>query len=108
MITRFVPNRSCPAKLAVGAEMIVMLHEVAEAGAEEARRIAPVDTGEYQESIVAEAGVEGATARGRVNAHKFTAGWIEFGTSRMAAQAVLRRGAEAAGLKVRATGGRSG
>lgn len=103
---RFVPNPRAAALLAATPEMVAAMKSRAEAAAEESRAIAPVVTGEYREGIVAEAGLDGTppVAKGRINAHKFTSGWIEFGTSRMAAQAVLRRGAEASGLKLSGKG----
>jgi hypothetical protein len=103
---RFVPNPRAIALLGATPEMVLAMKSRAEAGIEESRAIAPVVTGEYRDGLVAEAGIEGTppTAKGRMNAKKFTSGWIEFGTSRMAAQAVLRRGAEAAGLKLSGKG----
>lgn len=35
---------------------------------------------------------------GKVQAHKFTAGWVEHGTVRMAGERILARAAEASGL----------
>lgn len=101
MATRFRYNPAATAELARTLEMVETLRARAEDAAEESRAIAPVDTGEYRDSITAEAGIEGGFARGRVNAGKFTAGWLEFGTSDTPTFAPLRRGAEAAGLSLR-------
>ena len=76
----------------------------AKAAAVAARSIAPVATGDYRNSIEGESGVEGGKAIGRVSARDFKSGWIEFGTSKWAAHAVLRRAIDAIGLRM--TGGR--
>lgn len=58
----------------------------------------------YRAQIQAEVGTEGVRTIARVNANKFTSHWIEFGTIRTRAHAVLRRAAALAGLRL--TGGR--
>lgn len=104
MANKFRYNPAATAQLQRTVEMVEMLRVRAEDAADQSRAIAPVDTGEYRDSISAEAGIQKGFAMGRVNAAKFTAGWLEFGTSKMAAFAPLRRGAEAAGLSVRSRG----
>lgn len=98
---KFVPNPRARALLAQTPQMVAYLKMLADAGAEEARAIAPVMTGSYRDSITGEAGVEGSTAKGRINAADFKALWIEFGTRMWPAHATLRRGAEGSGLAVR-------
>jgi hypothetical protein len=73
--------------------------------ATEARRIARAeayDTGDYHDSIGVESGVD---EQGRqaavVKADDWKAGLIEFGTSEQQAKAPLRRGADAAGVRLR-------
>lgn len=105
MAVRFKYNPAATAQLARTAAMVETLREKAEDSAEQSRAIAPVDTGEYRDSITATAGISKGFAIGRVNAGKFTAGWLEFGTSDTPVFAPLRRGAEAAGLRIGGTRG---
>lgn len=78
--------------------MAAMLKAKAEVCAAEARRIAPVGLyrggGRYRDSIEAEVGIEDDGLVGRVNAHHFTAWWIEAGTVRMAPFSPLRKALE--------------
>jgi hypothetical protein len=71
--------------------------------AEQARQLAgreAYQSGDYQRSIEPASGTEAGGAVGRVNASDFKAGWIEFGTRRQPARAILRRAAEAEGYRV--------
>lgn len=105
MATRFRYNPAATAALQRTAAMVETLKIRAEDAADQSRAIAPVETGEYRDSITAEAGISKGFAIGRVNAGKFTAGFLEFGTSDTPIFAPLRRGAEAAGLSVRGSRG---
>jgi hypothetical protein len=71
--------------------------------AEQARQLAgreAYQSGDYQRSIQSASGIEPGGAVGRVNAGDDKAGWIEFGTKRQPARAILRRAAEAVGYRV--------
>lgn len=87
----FKPNPYIEAALEGSQAMLGVVEAKAEAGAEAARGIAPVLSGDYRDGIEAEAGFVGGLAVGRINGHDFKSHWVEFGTSSMAAQGVLRR-----------------
>ena len=101
---RFVPNPKFHELAKRTPEMVATMLHRAENAAEACRSIAPVgdgtSDGHYRDSIEGQAGITNGGAVGRVNAKKFTAGWIEFGTSKMAPMAILRRGTESSGLSV--------
>lgn len=90
----FVPNPRLEADIARDRSVRAAMLEAAEAAAEWARDHVPVDTGELQGSIHAEATDEGA----RVVAG--TDHWIfpEFGTSEMAPSPYLRPSIDGVGL----------
>lgn len=95
-MSRFVPNPRFEAELKRSTEMRAVVRHGAEAAAKEAKRLAPVDTGEYRASIkVVEAGDDA-----RVVAGAGHAGYVEFGTRDTPVFAPLRRGTEAAGLRI--------
>jgi hypothetical protein len=96
----FEPNEANIEALGDTPAMAEALGIVAGQCANNSKGIAPVRSGAYRDSIVEEHGVENGKAFGRVVAGDYKAGWIEFGTVRAAAKAVLRKGAELAGLKV--------
>lgn len=100
---KFAPSFRNIAKIGASPEMVAQLALHARDAADTARMEAPVDTGAYRDSISSEAGVEGVSAYGRVIAADFKANWIEFGTIRHPARAVLRRAVESVGLKVRSS-----
>lgn len=93
---RFVPNPAFENQARRSTEMRAAMQRAAEEAADEARRLAPVDTGEYRASITVVTTAEGA----RVVADDDKATYIEFGTSDTPAFAPLRRGTEAAGLRI--------
>jgi hypothetical protein len=95
---RLVLNRPGIAALAKGREVKGVTRERAEDAAEAARSIAPVRTGAFRSSI----GVEDTDDGARVIATDPGAIYIELGTSDTPAHASLRRGAESAGLELRA------
>lgn len=105
---RFVPNPRGIAKVGRDPKMYALVKGLAERGADNARSVAPVgdsDPGEhYKDMISVYTGLRKGIAFARINAHKFTSHWIEFGTSRMQAFAPLRRGMELLGLRLRAKG----
>ena len=91
----FVPNPALERRLRESAEMRAAMRRSAEAAVEEAQRLAPVDTGEYRNSIK----VVDTGSGVRIVADDDKASYIEFGTEDTPAFAPLRRGTEAAGLK---------
>lgn len=95
-MSRFVPNPRFESEAKRSAEMKAAMKRGAQAAADEARRMAPVDTGEYRASIRVVETADGA----RVVADDDKATYIEFGTSDTPAFAPLRRGTEAAGLRI--------
>lgn len=101
---RFIPNMPNIKRLKRTEDMQIYLGIRAEAGAEKARQIAPVDTGDYRNGITGQAGIDNFTAIGRISAADWKSGFIEFGTYKWPAHATLRLGAEASGLRVK--GGR--
>lgn len=80
---RWVPNRD--RVLARDSHVERVLHRQAEKGADIARTLAPVDTGRYRDSIVADGP--------NLEATDFKAHWIEWGTLRRRAHATLRTAA---------------
>jgi hypothetical protein len=99
--TRFIPNPLGIALIARTPFMANAMVERADAVAEAAKAIAPEGPGHgghYRDMIDTAAIVSEGVAGGRVNAWKFTAGFIEFGTSDTPTFAVLRTSCDAAGL----------
>ena len=78
--------------------------EVANAVAEVAKSIAPVESGEYKDGITVQRTKTGA----RVFASDYKSTWIEFGvpSHNQPAHFVLRRAAESLGLKFKKTKGK--
>jgi hypothetical protein len=101
---RFKPNPRGIAELARTPEMVDMLESVATTAAKNSQSIAPEDSTppHYKDQIRPTAGVDGDTARGRVNAFKETSNLIEFGTEDTPTFAPLRRGIEMTGLRLKA------
>lgn len=103
-MSKFVYNKAAEPYLKRSLEMVLAMRTFAEKAAEGARAVAPVGDSEphYVDQIEAVAGGDAKYgALGRVNANKWTSGFIEFGTGPVAptpAFAPLRRGAESAGL----------
>lgn len=101
---KFIPNPVGIAKLQVTPSMIAAMLAKAQKAADASIAVwhssgpHPYETGEYVDSIKAEAGVVDARAVGRVNAYDWKAWWLEFGTSDTPAFAPLRRGADESGL----------
>lgn len=101
--TKFVQDPTLIKKLGVNPEMGIMLGQRADLAADATRSIAPVGktskAGEhYKDKIDSDVRIVAGRFVGRVNAHKFTSAWLEFGTIRMRPRAPLRRGAEMTGL----------
>lgn len=84
-------------EIARSAQMRAATRARAQRSADEARRLAPVDSGKYRDSIHVEETEDGA----RVVADADHAVHVEFGTEDTPAHAPLRRGTEAAGLKIK-------
>lgn len=87
----FTPNPGMEEQIERNPLMYLHMKRRAEDGAQRARDIAPVDEGDYRDSIEGVAGMHEGRFIGRVNAKDFKSHWIEFGTSAMQAFAVLRR-----------------
>lgn len=97
-LVRTARNGHLDKDLLQGGQMDAVLLGAAEAAAGEAREIAPVASGDYQNGIEA-ALVDGEGAKtARLNANDYKSHWIEWGTIYQAPKAVLRRGVLAAGL----------
>lgn len=84
--------------------MIEAMEAKAKTAVGPAQDIAPVKSGKYRDSIKTGRGVYRGRAVGRLIASDFKSGWIEFGTSKWPAHAVLRRACDAAGLKLSPAG----
>lgn len=97
-MVKFIPNPLGIEALKVSPFMVYGMNSVAEDVADRAQSIAPVLTGAYRDSIHAESGIEGGTARGRVVADDEAAPYIEFGTSDTPTFATLRRALEGTGI----------
>jgi HK97 gp10 family phage protein len=98
MARRFVPNPGMERALASTQDMRIYLKRVAEAGAEEAKQRAPVDSGALRDSIKGdvEMGPQGYEAKVSAGDRKaFYWGMVEFGTSKKGARPYLRPGVQA-------------
>jgi hypothetical protein len=105
--TRFIPNPLGIALIARTPFMANAMLERADAVAETAKEIAPEGPGRdghYRDMIDTAPIVALGVAGGRVNAWKFTAVFLEFGTSDTPTFATLRTSCDANGLAL--TGGR--
>lgn len=80
MPVKFVPNPHFLRELARSPEAQAAMKLIADQVADEARRLAPVQFGDYREQIETDAGEENGKPVGRVVAAHFTSGLIEFGT----------------------------
>lgn len=87
-------NRNVVPRLSRDEPVRLVLQERAEEVAEEARRLAPVDTGAFRDSITPEVFKERSGFRARVVAYDWKAHFIEYGTIRRPARAPLRRSLE--------------
>jgi hypothetical protein len=100
---RYVANPRLAFEVARSLPVAELLTGRAEQVAAQARALArreAYQTGAYARSIEPASGIEPGGAVGCVNASDFKAGWIEFGTKRQPARAILRRAAEADGYRV--------
>ena len=90
--------------IARSAELAVVLKAGADQGARRAQEMAPVESGRYRDGIKSDIALVDGIWVARVVGTDFKSHWIEFGTAKgFPAHATLRRGCEAAGLKVRGT-----
>jgi hypothetical protein len=94
---RFVPNRNLNRELAAQLEYKHGLAELAQPIADNAREFAPVDEGDYRDSI--EVTIDGNEVR--VDAFDWKSNFLEFGTSDTPIFAPLAKGARAAGARLR-------
>lgn len=99
------PNPFATRELAVTPAMQEAMEEHAKAALEPAQSLALIGhTGDYQRGIKTSSGVYKGLAVGRLLATHFTSAWIEFGTSKWDAHAILRQACDAAGLKLTTPG----
>lgn len=92
---RFVPNPNFERKARESQEMKAAMKRALEPAVREAQRLAPVDTGEYRNSIKVVEDSDGM----RLVADDPKAVYIEFGTEDTPTFAPLRKGVEGAGLR---------
>ncbi len=94
--SKFVPDPNGFKDFNRSEAMLKMLFFVATQGAITAKGMAPKRSGDYARGITADAGLNDANeAVGRLKSTDFKSHWIEFGTSRWPAHAVLSRAIEA-------------
>lgn len=108
MAFKFVPNPLGIALIARTPLMARAMLDRAGEVAETAASIAPVGPGHgghYKDEIDTAPIVSGGVAGARVNAHKFTSAWVEFGNSKVSAHAPLRTACDAVGLTLSEGGG---
>jgi len=99
--SRFVPNPKAVEQLERGFAMQAHLKQRADEVAAEAKRIAPVETGAYRDSIEGVAGLdESGRMVGRALAADWKANFIELGTIHQAAMHILSSAAERLGYRV--------
>lgn len=104
MTTRFVLNELGIQEVGHSAGLLIALEAIALDIAENVKAIAPVDDDadvHYIDLITVDTGELAGHLVARVNANKFTANWLEFGTGEPGptpAFAPMRRGAERAGF----------
>lgn len=96
-IIKFTPNPELEKLLHTHPSVSEATDAAAEAIAERARELAPVDSGAYRDSIVAQKPSPKGVAR--VAATDPKAAWIEFGNSHEPARFVLRNAVSGLGLK---------
>jgi hypothetical protein len=92
----YVPNKLFPAQMTVDREYIDALYEQAQLTANVVKAAAPVDSGSYKNSISAKKTFTSVT----VGTDDFAGHIIEWGSVKTPAQAPLRRGVLAAGLRL--------
>lgn len=102
---KFVPNPLGSKLLARTPEMQGFMKLQADAAAEVARQIAPVQSGSYRDGIETHEGVFAGMAAASLAGHDYKTLWIELGTSQRSADAVLRRACEAVGIHLVAKAG---
>lgn len=104
-LAKFQVNPQLVPLLKRSPQILARLGQIAEKVAETVRQNAPVGDSpagkHYVDMIDVSLGVEKGEVTARVNANKWTSGFLEFGTSRMSPRAPLRRGLEANGLRPR-------
>lgn len=103
MAVRFIPNPAGIALIARTPAMGAAMLARASAVRDGAKSVAPIGEGEgghYADMITADANIIDGIGGARVNARKFTSGFIEFGTSDTPVFAPLRLGVDIAGLSL--------
>lgn len=99
---QFRSDKNITSNLEKNSHILLPIKEKVDEAADAARDFAPVLTGAYRDSIKSDSVMvmDGINRKSvyRLLATDFKAGWIEFGTSRMPAFAVLRRAIESVGL----------
>lgn len=94
-MARFVPNPRFESQARQSREMREAIRRATEPALREAQRLAPVDSGEYRDSLQIVEDADGV----RLMSDDDKASFIEFGTEDTPAFAPLRKGTEAAGLR---------
>jgi hypothetical protein len=97
---KFIPNPSSRIAIQRSPGMAAFLKAHVEAAAEYARSVAPEESGDYKDGIKSDVGITGNLAVGTIYGEDWKTIWLERGTSQQPALAILRRGADAAGIKI--------
>ena len=95
MAIRFDPDPKFEEEMRRSPDLRAHLEQLAKAAAERAQQLVPVKTGALRDSIEGVVDYDQRGFVGRVDAHDFKAGWVEFGTVRRAARPFLRPAIEA-------------
>ncbi len=105
-VAKYVPLPGVEGLVATDPRMAAALEVVALPALKAAQQLAPIDEGDYWEGLKVKTGLYQGRAVARIMATDFKSNWIEFGTVKMAAQAVLRRACDAANLRLTSPGRR--
>lgn len=92
----YIPNKLFPQQMTLNREYIDALYEQAQLTANVIKAVAPVDSGSYKNSIRAQKTLTSVT----VGTNDFAGHIIEWGSVKTPAQAPIRRGVLAAGLRL--------
>ncbi len=103
-VADFIPSPNADALIANSVEMREAMEWHAKRALGPAQDMAPVKTGAYRDGLKTDSTVFKGRACGLLIASDFKSVWIEFGTSKWPAHAVLRRACDAARLVITAPG----
>lgn len=96
----YVPNPDFERELVRATFVALLLHELAEHGADLYRDGVPVAEGDLHDSIFSSVELTEDGYRGRIGATDWKAALVEFGTSLRAPDGSLRRAMESIGLTI--------